>query len=224
MEREVKLIENFVSWQGEGPDSGKTMIILRFKTCNLNCSWCDTTIKMRITAEAPHKLSDIQTTIKERSAGILITGGEPTVPKHFDDCVKLLNNLKYPVANVESNGYNLYELIGSVEPLKPIRFIYSPKIFSANDGHSARSVLESIAGHHNVCVKLVYEPENEYAMAFLNYLKDEMQDLISHQRIWLMPKGTNRADLIKQAGPVFDACEKYNFNFSSRSHIIFGFV
>jgi hypothetical protein len=39
-----------------------------------------------------------------------------------------------------------------------------------------------------------------------------------------MPKGTNRADLIKNAGPVFDACEKYNFNFSSRDHIIFGFV
>jgi len=58
MELEVKLIENFVSWQGEGPDSGKTMIILRFKTCDRNCSWCDTTVKMRITAEAPHKLSD----------------------------------------------------------------------------------------------------------------------------------------------------------------------
>lgn len=224
MEREVKLIENFVSWQGEGPDSGKTMIILRFKTCDRNCSWCDTTVKMRITAEAPHKLSDIQNTIKERAAGILVTGGEPTVPKHFDDCVKLLNNLNYPIANVESNGFNLYELIGAVEPRKPVKFMYSPKIFNAEDRHVAKETINKIAGHQNVYVKLVYEPDNDFSMQFLSYLQNEMQDLIMNQRIWLMPKGTNRADLIKQAGPVFDACEKYNFNFSSRSHIIFGFV
>ena len=58
-----------------------------------------------------------------------------------------------------------------------------------------------------------------------NYYKpDEYKDLIHNQRVWLMPMGTNRADLIKNAGPVFDVCEKYNLNFSSRSHIIFGFV
>jgi len=51
-----------------------------------------------------------------------------------------------------------------------------------------------------------------------------MSSLIKRQRVWLMPKGTTRSDLITNAGPVFDACEKYNFNFSSRSHIMFGFV
>jgi len=224
MEREVRLIENFVSWQGEGPDSGKTMIILRFKTCNRNCPWCDTSVKMRISAEAPYKISEIQQTINDRAAGLLITGGEPTVPKHFDECVVLLNELNYPVANVETNGYNLYELIGEVDPHKHVKFIYSPKIFGANDGSSARETLNKIAGHQNVYVKIVYEPDNEYSMRFLNFLQEEMKDLIDNQKIWLMPKGTNRADLIKNAGPVFDACEKYNFNFSSRDHIVFGFV
>ena len=221
---EVKLIENFVSWQGEGPDSGKTMIILRFKTCDRKCSWCDTQVKMRVSAEASYKLTDIQKTIKSRAAGILVTGGEPTVPKHFDECVTLLNNLTYPVANVETNGYDIHKLIGEVEPRKPVKYIYSPKIFGANDGHSARETLSSIAGHQRVYVKLVYEWDNEYSVAFMHHLIDEYQDLIKNQRVWLMPMGTNRADLIKNAGPVFDVCEKYNFNFSSRSHIIFGFV
>ena len=66
MEEQVRLIENFVSWQGEGPDSGTTMIILRFKTCDRKCSWCDTSVKMRISSEAPYNLSDIQKTIYER--------------------------------------------------------------------------------------------------------------------------------------------------------------
>jgi organic radical activating enzyme len=179
---------------------------------------------MRITAEAPYKLFDIQNTIIEKSAGLLITGGEPTVKRHFAECAALLNELNYPVANVETNGHAIYELIGEVDPLKPVKFIFSPKIFNANDGHAAREIMSKIAGHQNVYVKLVYEPDNQYSMDYITFLQDEMEDLIANQRIWLMPKGVNRADLIRNAASVFDACEKYNFNFSSRSHIIFGFV
>jgi len=84
--------------------------------------------------------------------------------------------------------------------------------------------MEKIAGHQNVFVKLVFEPNNNHLSSFIEYLLKEMQDLIKDQRIWLMPEGTNRADLIKNSAAVFDACEKYNFNFSSRSHIIFGFI
>ena len=223
-EKSVRLIENFVSWQGEGPDSGCTMIILRFKTCNKKCPWCDTSVKMRISSEAPYTLSDIQNTIYERAAGLLITGGEPTVDRHFDECVSLLNDLTYPMANVETNGYNLTGLIKDVDPMKPVKFIYSPKIFTANDGAEAREILKEVEMTPNLFVKMVYEPENDYSMLFLNYIRDEMSSLIKRQRVWLMPKGTTRSDLITNAGPVFDACEKYNFNFSSRSHIMFGFV
>ena len=220
----VKLIENFVSWQGEGPDSGKTMIILRFKTCNKNCYWCDTSVKMRVSAEASYNLTDIQETVFQRSAGLLITGGEPTVPKHFHETVALLNDLHYPIANVESNGFKLPELIKEVDPNKNIKFMYSPKIFGANDESQARADLEALQQHQNVYIKMVYEPDNKYSMSFMYHIVDHAKDLIANQRVWLMPMGTNRADLIKNAGPVFDMCEKYNFNFSSRSHIIFGFV
>jgi len=224
MEKEVKLIENFVSWQGECCDSGRTMIILRFKTCNRSCSWCDTSVKMRVSAEASYKLTDIQETIFQRAAGLLITGGEPTVPKHFDEALMLLNELTYPIANVESNGFQLDELIKATDPEKPIKFMYSPKIFGANDGASARETLEKLSQYKNLYVKMVYEPDNKYFMDFLYYMVDTYKELIDNQRVWLMPMGTNRPDLIKNAGPVFDVCEKYNFNFSSRSHIIFGFV
>jgi organic radical activating enzyme len=224
MEKQVKLIENFVSWQGEGPDSGTTMIILRFKTCNKKCPWCDTSVKMRISSEAPYLLSDIQNTVYERAAGLLITGGEPTVDRHFDECVALLNDLTYPMANVETNGYNLTGLIKEVDPMKPVKFIYSPKIFTANDGAQAREILKEVEMTPNLFVKMVYEPDNDYSMLFLNHIVEEAPSLVKRQRVWLMPKGTTRVDLIRNAGPVFDACEKYNFNFSSRSHIIFGFV
>ena len=222
MSREVRLIENFASWQGEGPDSGRNMIILRFKTCNLACPWCDTAVKMRISSEAPYKLDDIQANINDRKAGLLITGGEPTVPKHFDETLMLLNHLDYPIANVESNGFKLFELIGEVTPTKPIKFIYSPKIFSDKDIQTAIDTVNKLAGHQKVYIKVVYDGSN-HIMEFLEFLGDQ-DDLLWQQRIWLMPEGVTRPDLIKNAEKTFDLCEKFRFNFSSRSHIIFGFV
>ena len=123
MEKSVKLIECFDSFQGEGPDSGHAMIILRFKTCNRKCPWCDTAVKMRISMEAPYKLSDLQKRIKKSYSGLLITGGEPTVERHFDETVILLNELTYPIANVESNGYKLYDLVMAVNETKPVKFM-----------------------------------------------------------------------------------------------------
>jgi len=219
----VKLIENFVSWQGEGPDSGRTMIILRFKTCNLKCAWCDTAVKMRISAEAPYELKDIQETINEKKAGLLITGGEPTVEKHFNDTVSLLNNLVYPVANVETNGYKLLELIEESNPKKNIKFIYSPKIFTENDRHSAIVLTKEIFKYENVHVKIVYE-NSDHLKSYLEYIHNNLPALAWNHRLWFMPEGTNRSDLIRNAGTVFDACEKYGASFSSRDHIIFGFV
>lgn len=225
MSDEVRLIENFVSWQGEGPDSGRGMVILRFKTCNLNCPWCDTQVKMRISAEAPYKLDDIQATIYEKKVGMLITGGEPTVKRHFNDTITLLNELDYPVANVETNGHQLYELIQSVdsEIMDRVKFIYSPKIFNEADLKEARDLVELLLPITNSYIKIVYE-DKVLTSEFLEYLYEYHQTISWQHRIWLMPEGTTMSDLLRNSQSVFDICEKYNFNFSSRDHIIYGFV
>ena len=185
---EVRLIENFVSWQGEGPDSGQAMIILRFKTCNLKCSWCDTSVKLRISAESPHKLEDIQTSIYKNKAGILVTGGEPTVPRHFDETVALLNDLTYPIANVESNGMQLEELIQETEDSKnKIRFMYSPKFFAREDFNTAVSKTESLLRYPNLFIKIVYE-DRPVVQAYLEWLSTRIT-ISQSNRVWLMPEG-----------------------------------
>lgn len=222
-EKSVKLIENFVSWQGEGRDSGHTMIILRFKSCNLKCPWCDTRVKMRVSAEAPYLLSDIQKTINKRRAGILVTGGEPTVKKHIDDAILLLNKLDYPVANVESNGYDLEKLVLNSAGSKNIHFMFSPKIFSKDDLEYAIEKTESLLDFDNVYYKIVWQ-NNELISEYCSWLSTIVTGRRASSRIWLMIEGVTRADLIRNSPDVFDACEKYKFNFSSRNHIIYGFV
>jgi len=222
MKEEVRLIENFVSWQGEGPDSGQTMIILRFKTCNLKCPWCDTSVKMRISAEAPYKISDIQESVIENRAGLLITGGEPTVPRHYDETLALLNDLDYPIANIESNGYQLEKLIQETNPAKNVHFMYSPKFFTSEDLENQIKVTLNLLPHQNVFIKVVYE-NKPLVIDYLEWLSSKIT-VEQADKVWLMPEGTTRVNLIKNSEEVFNACEKYKFNFSSRSHIIFGFV
>jgi organic radical activating enzyme len=221
-EKVVNLIECFRSFQGEGPSAGRTMYILRFKKCNRHCSWCDTAVKMRISVEAPYKISKIQKLITRDHAGILVTGGECTVPKHFDEAVSLLNDLSYPIANVESNGFRLYEFIQEINPSKPVKFIYSPKIFNLDDFKIEKQTAERIIGHHNVYVKVVWDG-SEYTRMFLEWLAHQ-DDLLKQHRIWVMPQGVTRAELIKNSEETFDICEEFKMCFSSRDHIIYGFV
>jgi organic radical activating enzyme len=221
--RTVTLIENMVSWQGEGIDVGRRMIILRFKYCNLKCPWCDTSVKMRISSEAPYTLESIQENINENSAGLMITGGEPTIQRHINDTLLLLNELVYPVANIETNGYNLTTLIEKTSKDKPIKIIYSPKIFSRNDCNLTIEKLKKIEAE-NIYLKFVYEPDNRYQEVVFSYITINMKHLIDSQKVYLMPEGTTRSELLKNSEEVFNACEKYNFNFSSRDHIIYSFI
>jgi organic radical activating enzyme len=228
MNASVKVIENFVSWQGEGPDSGRRMIILRFKTCNKKCPWCDTSVKMRITSEAPHSLDNIQNSIYENQAGIMVTGGEPTVDRHFDECLSLLNDLNYPIANVESNGFRLDELIKNVRPEKLVNYMFSPKIFTEADYELAVSQAHEFLRNPNVFYKLVYDGSvlmNDFMLELDNMFKvQSFSPFLNSQKVWVMPEGTTGSALIRNSEKVFDICEKYNFNFSSRNHIIYGFI
>lgn len=217
----IRLIENFVTWQGEGPDSGKRMVLLRFKTCNLNCPWCDTAVKMRVNAEATYLLKDIQNQILENNAGLMITGGEPTVNKHLEETTLLLNELQYSIANVETNGYRLMDLVQTVDPNKNIKYILSPKVFKQQDIVYYLELIEKCKSMDNLFVKYVYEGKTEDD-EFL--VKLESLPEFNSNKLWLMPEGVDKKSLIKNSEKVFDACERFNCNFSSRNHIIYGFV
>ena len=223
--KSVKLIECFASYQGEGPDSGRSMLILRFKYCNKNCPWCDTKVKMRISVETSYPLSKIQEVIDDKQCGILVTGGEPTFGRHFDDTLVLLNELDYPIANVESNGFRLISLVKQTSHNNNVKFIFSPKIFTDNDYVFARKVATELLEEYGdrVFVKVVYE-DRKIVTSYLSWLSSFVCEKKLFSNVWLMPEGITRTDVLVNSEAVFDACEKYKFNFSSRNHIIFGFI
>ena len=231
----VKLIENMVTFQGEGPDIGKRMILLRYKKCDRvenkkPCPYCDTLVKMRVSNEASYPLENIQEIITNQVLGVMCTGGEPTYDEYFDNTIDILTKLKYPYANVESNGYKLVELIEKFNISKKISnnvtFLYSPKFFDIDELNNeiCKSIkLISMMEHNDIRFKVVYDVKNELVKKYLDYLSENIKTSINNN-VYLMPQGKSREELIENSPAVFDACEYYKFNFSSREHLIFGFI
>jgi 7-carboxy-7-deazaguanine synthase len=217
--KNIRAIECINTLQGEGRDAGQRMLLIRFKYCNRRCIFCDTSVKMRISLESEYKIDDIQKIIDEEKTNLLITGGEPTHLKHFHETLSLLNNLNYSIANVESNGYRLPELISEVDTSKNGHYMYSPKIFNEEDLKEELNRTTLLLSNKNVFIKIVYQ-DTEYVRYYLEVLSKTN----INNRVFLMPEGTTRDAIIANSPEVFDACEKYKFNFSSRSHIIYSFI
>ncbi len=231
----IKVIESFITWQGEGPDIGKRMLLLRFKTCdrveNKNpCSWCDTIIKMRCSIEQEVSLQTIQETLDKNKAGLMITGGEPTFGENLKNTTRLLN-LYYNVANIETNGFDLlglFKIISNID--KNIKIIWSPKIFSNKDYVDFQVKVSELNSYKNdVYLKFVIDnknfPEDNLRVEkCLQFILDNPKIKFDIDKVYLMPEGKTREDLIKNSEICFDMCEKWNCSFSSRDQIIYGFV
>jgi len=222
----VKLIENIFTFQGEGPDSGNRMLLLRFKKCDriemkIPCHYCDTLLKLRISDEGEYKLGDIQKKLTNEDLGILITGGEPLYDEYFESTLALLN-LDYTIANVETNGYNIEKLVNRLPPDKNIRIIYSPKFFSFGGVKREFEIIKKISHQifkNRIIIKVVaYNDDN--ILEFLTLIKS----MALNKYTYLMPQGKTRDELLKNSSVVFDLAEEFKMNFSTRDHVIYEFI
>lgn len=233
MSDSVKLIECFRTFQGEGPDAGRAVLLLRFKRCNMKCHFCDTQVKMRISNEGVYQYHTLQKQLSEFRLGLLITGGEPTFLNQFHDTLKLLTNLKYNMANVETNGTGLLAMLSSRDwENTNVKFIYSPKVLNSSTQYKSYRLTDQILTHPNVYIKIPYI-QNGFCDTYCQWLSSEISALehaalVSHgqldNKVWLMPVGCDLNEQIESSATVMDACEKYKFNFSGRLHTMYNFI
>ena len=101
-----KVVEKFVSVNGEGPSSGQLAVFIRFAGCNLNCSYCDTTWANE--KNVPYELmsaDDIYKYIKSTEVrNITLTGGEPLLQEGILELLELLSKDKELNIEIETNG------------------------------------------------------------------------------------------------------------------------
>lgn len=216
----INLIECINTWQGEGVDCGSRMLLCRFKFCNKKCPWCDTIVKMRALQEAGFTIKKLQEIINEEKTGLMITGGEPTFSGQLVQTIMMLNHLEYPVANVETNGLGLLDLIKDVDPSKNVRYSYSPKVFNQSDLEEALELSLKLKDNEDVFIKLVLHEKDTIGYKFL----EKVVEFFPTHRIFLMPLGKDKKEMFENSPFMFDMAEKFKTNISTRMHLVYDFV
>lgn len=108
----------FSSLQGEGRNAGRPATFIRFSSCNLACSWCDThkSVKENLT-----EMQILERVKKLGNKSVIVTGGEPTIQPDLETLQQTLKDAGFWLA-LETNGV--------VAPKRPDLFDYisvSPK-------------------------------------------------------------------------------------------------
>ncbi len=101
-----KVVEKFISINGEGRNAGELACFIRFAGCNLNCSYCDT--KWANEEKAPYEImseEEIYGYIKENNVrNVTLTGGEPLIQDNIGRLIRLLSKDKELLIEIETNG------------------------------------------------------------------------------------------------------------------------
>lgn len=230
----MKIVEHFLSIQGEGAFSGKISYFIRFAGCNLNCIGfnnkkikndkefigCDT-LKAVYTDDFSNEYKDFSPQFFKNELlklnfkpMIVFTGGEPMLNhqnKIFYDFVVWLLDNEYQVC-FESNG--TIKLNNKFPRYNECIFALSIKLENSKVLKQKRINKEAILSYKNA--KYVF-----YKFVLDKDRIDEINEIINIYKydIYCMPLGGDKKELEKNSLKVFDFCIKYGFNYTDRLHI-----
>lgn len=101
-----KVVERFVSINGEGRKAGEPAVFIRFAGCNLNCSYCDTRwANDKDVSYEELTENEIYDYIKRTEIkNVTLTGGEPLMVDDIDKLLLILSLDDSIAVEVETNG------------------------------------------------------------------------------------------------------------------------
>jgi 7-carboxy-7-deazaguanine synthase len=98
----LRLIETYLSIQGESTKAGLPCVFVRTAGCNLRCTWCDST--WTFTGGEHKSLDDIVADVKAFGVNLVeVTGGEPLVHRECFTLMTMLADQGFDVM-VETSG------------------------------------------------------------------------------------------------------------------------
>ena len=136
----MQVVEKFLSINGEGWRAGETALFIRFRGCNLRCSYCDTMwaneADCPFEEESPRALADyaLQTGIRN----VTLTGGEPLLQKDIKELIRLLLEEGLRV-EIETNG------AVSIEGFEGARPVFTMDYKLPSSGYESRMLLKNMA-------------------------------------------------------------------------------
>lgn len=214
--------------QGEGPDIGRPCVFLRLYGCPVHCTWCDTsyTWKPGTAKTEAHrwKTGDLAKALRERCRTLhvprlVISGGEPMAQQDairvlLGDC-PFLEAVEIETSGVVKVSESFLVAMTWSRPTG-IYFNVSPKLKHAGArvpyDVGTLSHYREIGGRFKFVVASVGDFE-------------EVDDIvracaIPADRVWIMPLGTNRHDLMVRSQDIVDTTIARGYNLTTRLHIL----
>lgn len=155
-----KVVEKFLSINGEGSKAGELACFIRFAGCDLNCSYCDT--RWANDADVAYEeMSEGEIYEYIKSLGVenvTLTGGEPLIQKDIHRLLDYLAEDSSLNIEIETNG--AVDLSAFMDLPENIVFTMDYKLpGSRMEDMMCLSNLEII--RHNDCVKFVISNETD---------------------------------------------------------------
>lgn len=112
----LPVVEKFISINGEGAHAGELAVFIRFRSCNLSCSYCDTCWANTENAPAEYEsVEELSAWVAETEVrNVTLTGGEPLLQKECGALAELLIKNGCRV-EIETNGSISLERLASAE-------------------------------------------------------------------------------------------------------------
>jgi organic radical activating enzyme len=152
---ELPVMEQFLSLQGEGRNSGQSAYFIRLAGCDVGCVWCDVKDSWNA-GKYPFRSVDtlVQDAVLSGSPHVVITGGEPSM----HDLVELTRKLRSAGLEIWLETAGVYPLRGEFDWI-----CLSPKKFKA-------PLPECLSLAHEFKVVVYHPSDLAWAQGFLNDL------------------------------------------------------
>lgn len=100
----MRVVEKFVSINGEGLRSGELAVFIRFANCNLRCSYCDTKYSFINPIYTEESIDELVKYVKSTGVkNVTLTGGEPLIQNETKELMIELSNIGNRI-EIETNG------------------------------------------------------------------------------------------------------------------------
>ena len=237
--------ELYYAVQAEGSRAGMPTVIVRTTGCTHRChfgagGWCDAWANSIHPEKGAYTFDDIIKMYDERPdiTEMMLTGGAPTMHPELVNELTIFANNRGIVITMETEGSHYFDTtfpIGLVS-ISP-KFSNSIPALGVVTPNGKSTVDQKMIDTHNR-FRMNIEAMRSWMRSGINYqikpvcnpieqpeIWQEILDLIDElgvpkNRIWLMPPGDNREELIRVYPMVMQFCTDNGYNFTGREHII----
>lgn len=238
----LPILELYTCVQTEGSMAGRPNILLRTTGCTHRCyfgegGWCDSWYTSIHPEKGKFNLDDLEAIIiaNPQIRSLMLSGGSPTMhPELINDAINIAKKYKMFVT-LETEGSHSLVTEQQIDLIS-----LSPKFENSipqlgTKTPMGKDVDQKLINQHNkfrlndeaISQLLTYHKDYHFkpvvdrnAPIWDNIERFQIRHNIPNDKVWVMPAGGTREEVIPNYGYVIDQCTKRGYNFTGRAHII----